>query len=65
MAVPGLGGKSTAATAAGLHHATATMDPRRIFDLCQSLPQRWILNPLSEAREQTRILMYTMSMLGS
>ena len=32
---------------------TATWDPRRIRDL----PTHWIINPLSEARNQTHILM--------
>ena len=41
--------------------ATATPDPSHICDLCCSLRQRWILNPLSEARDQTGILMETMS----
>ena len=38
--------------------ATATWDPSHIYDLHSSLPQCWILNPLSEARDWTRILMY-------
>ena len=43
--------------------ATATLDPSRIFnlDLCHRLQQHWILNPLNEARDRTRILMDTMS----
>ena len=36
--------------------ATATMDLSHICDLCRSLQQHRILNPLSEARNQTRIL---------
>ena len=36
--------------------ATATQDPSRICNLCQSLQQCWILNPLSEARNWTCIL---------
>ena len=36
--------------------ATATPDPSRICDLRRSLRQRQILNPLSEARNPTRIL---------
>ena len=43
--------------------ATATLDLSSICDLCHSLQQRWILNPLSEARDQIHILMDTM--LGS
>ena len=37
--------------------ATATPDPSRICDLHHSSPQRRILNPLSEARDQTYNLM--------
>ena len=37
--------------------ATATWDPSRICDLQHSSQQRWILNPLTEARDRTRILM--------
>ena len=42
-------------------HATATaiQDPSRVCDLHHSLWQHWILNPLSEARDRTRILMDT------
>ena len=36
--------------------ATATSDPSRICDLHHSSRQRWILNPLSEAGDQTRNL---------
>ena len=35
----------------------AMLDLSCICKLCCSLWQRWILNPLSEARDQTRILM--------
>ena len=42
---------------------TAMPDSSHICDLHSSLWQRWILNPLSEARDQTCILMETM--LGS
>ena len=34
--------------------AAATLDPSHIRDLCHSLPQCWILNSLSEARDQTQ-----------
>ena len=37
--------------------ATETPDPSRVCDLHRSSRQRQILNPLSEARDQTRILM--------
>ena len=41
--------------------ATATPDVNHIWDLCCSLGQSWILNPLSQARDQTHILTETMS----
>ena len=37
--------------------ATATGDLSYVFDLHHSSPQRWILNPLSKARDRTRNLM--------
>ena len=37
--------------------ATAMPDPSLICDLYPSIWQHWILNPLSEARDQTRVLM--------
>ena len=39
--------------------ATATQDPSLVFDLYHSSRQRQILNPLSEARDRTRVLMDT------
>ena len=39
--------------------ATATADPSHICDLPHSSRQRRILNPLSEARDQTCVLMAT------
>ena len=36
--------------------ATATPDPSHICDLCCSLQQRQVLNPLSEAGDQTHNL---------
>ena len=39
--------------------ATAVRDPSHICDLHHSLWQRRILNPLSEARDWTHILLYT------
>ena len=39
--------------------ATATLDLRHVCDLHHSLGKFWILNPLSEARDQTHILMDT------
>ena len=43
--------------------ATATRDLSCICDLHCSLCQCWILNPLSEARDRTRILMDTVRFL--
>ena len=44
--------------------ATATQDPSRVCDPPHSSRQRRILNPLSQAREQTRILMDTTRVLN-
>ena len=44
--------------------ATAMPDPSHIFDLCCSSQQHWILNLLSKARDQTRILMDTSPVLN-
>ena len=41
--------------------ATATLDPSHICDLCHS----WILNPLSEVRDQIHIVMDTSWILNS
>ena len=43
--------------------ATAMWDPSHICDLCHTLWQPQILNPLSEAKDGTHIL--TDTMLGS
>ena len=40
-----------------LVYATATPDPSHICDLHSSSHQCWILNPLTETRDQTCILM--------
>jgi len=48
-----------AAAAVAYTTATAILDPSCICDLHHSSRQRWILNPLSEARDQTCILMDT------
>ena len=45
------------------HTATTTLDLSHICDLCCSLQQHWIFNPLSEVRDWTHIL--TDIMLGS
>ena len=39
--------------------ATVTQDPSQICDLHHNSQQRWIFNPLREARDQTCILMDT------
>ena len=39
--------------------ATATRDPSQVCDLHHSSQQRWILNPLREARDRTCNLMVT------
>ena len=39
---------------------TGTLDLSCICDLCHSLLQCWILNPLREARDSTCVLMETM-----
>ena len=44
--------------------ATATLDPSRIHNLHHSLWQHQILNPLSEVRDQTHILMDASWVLG-
>jgi len=44
--------------------ATAMPDLSRICNLHHSSRQRWILNPLSEARDQTHILMDTIQVLN-
>ena len=41
----------TGAAAAVYVTDTATLDPSCICDLCCSLQQYWILNPLNEARD--------------
>ena len=44
--------------------ATAMPGPSHIFDLCPSLQQHWIFNPLSEARDWTHILVDTSQVLN-
>ena len=44
------------AAAAGLCHNNTMPDPSLIFDLHHSSEQRWILNPLIEARDRIHIL---------
>ena len=58
MEVPKLGVKSELQLLA-YTTATATSDLSSICDLYYNLRQYWILNPLSEARDQTCILMDT------
>ena len=45
------------ATAANLCHSHSNMGSEPVCDLHHSSWQRWILNPLSEARDRTRNLM--------
>ena len=47
------------ATAVGLHHSSAMWDPSHILNLQHSSQPRWILNPVSEVRDGTCILMDT------
>ena len=56
MEVPRLGVESAVWLPAYIT-ATAMLEPRRVCDLHHSSWQRWILNPLSDARDQTCILM--------
>ena len=56
MEVPGLGVELKLQLLA-YTTATAALDPSCICDLCCSLQQHWIPNPLSEARDQPRVLM--------
>ena len=58
MAVPSLGVKSELQLPA-YTTATAMSDPSHICNLHHSSQQFWILNPLSEARDQTHFLMDT------
>ena len=44
--------------------ATTTLDPSHICDIRRSLWQHWTLNPLSEARDRTRIFMDTSQVLN-
>ena len=39
--------------------ATVTQDPSRVWNLHHSSWQHWVPNPLSEARDQTRVLVDT------
>ena len=56
MEVPGLGVRSELHLSANTT-TTATPGLSLIWELCCTLQQHQILNPLSEARDQTRILM--------
>ena len=51
------------ALAASLHHSHSNAGSERVCDLHHSSQQRLILNPLSEDRDQTRILMDTSRLL--
>ena len=54
MEVPGLGDESELQLPA-YATATAMPDPSCTFDLHCSLWQHWILNPLSETRDQNQV----------
>ena len=54
MKVPRLGTESELQV---LAYATAKWDPSCICDLNHSSQQHWMLNPLSEARDRTHILL--------
>ena len=56
MEIPGLGVESELQLPA-YTTATAMLDPNHACDLHHSSWQRWILNPLGEARDRTCILM--------
>ena len=56
MEVPSLGVESELQLPA---YATVAPDLSHIFDLHRSLQQHWIHNPLSEAKDQTHIVMDT------
>ena len=56
MEVPGLGVQSELQLR-DYTTTTGTWDPSCVCDLHHSSWQRWILNPLSEARDRTRNLM--------
>ena len=45
--------------AAGLHHSQSNEESEPICNLYHSSWKRWILNPLSEARDETHVFMDT------
>ena len=55
-AIPVADGSRIRAAAASLHHSHSNTGLSRICDLQHSLQQRWLLNPLCRARDQTRNL---------
>ena len=62
LAVPTTCGSSQArgqigAVAASLHHSQSYARSSHVLDINYSSWQHWILNPLSEARDRTLILM--------
>ena len=63
MEVPSLG-VGIRAAAAAYDTAVATLDLSHSCHLCRSLWQRWIINPLSEARDGTHILLETILVLN-
>ena len=63
MEVPGLGVESEQQLLA-YTTAAATLDLSGICDLHRSSQQHWILNPLSEVRDRTPVLMDTSEVLN-
>ena len=63
MEIPRLGGESELQLPA-CTTATATSDLSSICDLCHSSRKCWILNPLSKAKDRTRILKETGGLLN-
>ena len=57
MEVPRLGVKSELLQLPAYTTATTTLDPSHVCDLHHSSWQRWIPNPVIEARDRTCILM--------
>ena len=64
MEILRLGGQMGAA-AAGLHHSHSNVGSElHLQPLLRSSQQRWTLNPLSEARDRTHILIDTSQVLN-
>ena len=57
MEIPRLGVEAELQLPAGRHHSHSDQDPSHVVH--HSSQQCWILNPLSEGRDRTHILMDT------